>query len=183
MLITYFAKEIAQMVREENVFSVSLQVKRNAEFADSFTVEMDTSGGTITGSNPRSVLLGVYDYLHHLGCRFLTPIKETEVIPQISPEKLAASYSKKASFRHRGVCIEGANSIENVLDFIDWLPKVGYNSFFLQFKVPYIFLSRWYHHDKNPDAQPEEFTMADAEKCLKLFQQEMAKRDLLLHQA
>lgn len=173
---------LAQMVREENVFSVSLQVKRNAEFADSFTVEMDTSGGTITGSNPRSVLLGVYDYLHHLGCRFLTPIKETEVIPQISPEKLAASYSKKASFRHRGVCIEGANSIENVLDFIDWLPKVGYNSFFLQFKVPYIFLSRWYHHDKNPDAQPEEFTMADAEKCLKLFQQEMAKRDLLLHQ-
>ena len=173
---------LARMVREENVFSVSLQVKNPAEFADCFTVEMDCSGGTITGSNPRSVLLGVYDYLHHLGCRFLTPIKETEVIPQISPEKLAASYSKKASFLHRGVCIEGANSIENVLDFIDWLPKVGYNSFFLQFKVPYIFLSRWYHHDKNPYAQPEAFTMEDAEKCLKRFQQEMAKRDLLLHQ-
>ena len=173
---------LAQMVREEGVFSVSLQVREPAEFADGFSVEMDSCGGTITGSNPRSVLLGVYDYLHHLGCRFLTPIKKTEVIPQISADKLVASYSKKASFLHRGVCIEGANSIENVLDFIDWLPKVGYNSFFLQFKVPYIFLSRWYHHDKNPYAQAEDFTMEDAEKCLKLFQQEMAKRDLLLHQ-
>ena len=173
---------LAQMVREEGVFSVSLQVSEPVEFADSFTVEMNSRGGTITGSNPRSVLLGVYDYLHHLGCRFLTPIKETEVIPQIGVEKLAASYSKEASFLHRGVCIEGANSIENVLDFIDWLPKVGYNSFFLQFKVPYIFLSRWYHHDKNPYAEAEDFTMEDAEKCLKLFQQEMAKRDLLLHQ-
>ena len=173
---------LAQMVREEGVFSVSLQVRKPAEFIDSFTVEMNSAGGTITGSNPRSVLLGVYDYLHHLGCRFLTPAKETEVIPEISTEKLTASYSKKASFRHRGVCIEGANSIENVLDFIDWLPKVGYNSFFLQFKVPYIFLSRWYHHDKNPYAEAEGFTMEDAEKCLTLFQQEMAKRDLLLHQ-
>ena len=173
---------LAQMIREEGVFSVSLQVGLPEETMDSFAVEMDANGGTITGSNPRSVLLGVYDYLHHLGCRFLTPIKETEVIPQIGVEKLSASYGKTASFRHRGVCIEGANSIENVLDFIDWLPKVGYNSFFLQFKVPYIFLSRWYHHDKNPIARAEDFTMADAEKCLKLFQQEMAKRDLLLHQ-
>ena len=50
---------LARMVREENVFSVSLQVKNPAEFADCFTVEMDCYGGTITGSNPRSVLLGV----------------------------------------------------------------------------------------------------------------------------
>ena len=173
---------LTRMVRAEGVFSVSLHVKVPEEFADSFTVEMNSAGGTITGSNPRSVLLGVYDYLHHLGCRFLTPAKETEVVPQIGAEKLVAFYSKKASFLHRGVCIEGANSIENVLEFIDWLPKVGYNSFFLQFKVPYIFLSRWYHHDKNPYAEAERFTMEDAQKCLKLFQQEMAKRDLLLHQ-
>lgn len=54
---------------------------------------------------------------------------------------------KTASLRHRGVCIEGADSLENILDFIDWLPKMGYNSFFLQFKLPYTFMARWYHHE------------------------------------
>lgn len=165
---------------EEGVFSVSLAVGHR-EGTDAFTVDMDCSGGTITGSNARSVLLGVYDYLHHLGCRFLTPIKETEVIPRIARENLPAQYKKQASFKHRGVCIEGGNSVENVLDFIDWLPKVGYNSFFLQFQVPYIFLSRWYHHDENPLAEAEPYTMEDAKRHMKRFEQEMEKRSLILH--
>ena len=165
---------------EEGVFSVSLAVDA-AEGNDAFAVDMTRSGGTITGNNPRSVLLGVYDYLHHLGCRFLTPVKETEVIPQIRPEQLPARYEKCASFKHRGVCIEGANSVENVLDFIDWLPKAGYNSFFLQFKVPYIFLSRWYHHDKNPYAEAEDYTMDDAQAHAVQFERELAKRSLILH--
>ena len=166
---------------EEGVFSVSLAVSDCMEILDGFSVNMDIDGGTIVGSNPRSVLLGVYDYLHHLGCRFLSPVKETEVIPQITRDQLPAQYEKTASFKHRGVCIEGANSVENVLDFIDWLPKVGYNSFFLQFQVPYIFLSRWYHHDKNPLREAENYTMEDAKKHMHLFEQEMAKRSLLLH--
>lgn len=165
---------------EEGVFSVSLAVEHR-EGNDGFAVDLGCDGGTITGVNARSVLLGVYDYLHHLGCRFLTPIKETEVIPQISRDQLPARYEKMASFKHRGVCIEGANSVENVLDFIDWLPKVGYNSFFLQFQVPYIFLSRWYHHDENPLVEAESYTMEDAKKHMTLFEQEMARRSLLLH--
>lgn len=170
------------LICEEGVFSVSLDLDPR-DGNDSFRVDMTASGGSITGSNERSVLLGVYDYLHHLGCRFLTPVKETEVIPRITRAQLSARYEKTASFKHRGVCIEGANSVENVLDFIDWLPKVGYNSFFLQFQVPYIFLSRWYHHDKNPLREPEDYTMEDAKKHLVLFEQEMAKRSLLLHKA
>lgn len=169
------------LVREEGVFSVSLSVAEKISELDSFRVDIGAGGGRIIGSNPRSVLLGVYDYLRHLGCRFLSYIKETEVVPEITREKLPAVYEKRASFRHRGVCIEGANSVENVLDFIDWLPKAGYNSFFLQFKVPYIFLSRWYHHDKNPLADPEPFTMEDAAKCTKQFEEAMSLRDLLLH--
>lgn len=166
---------------EEGVFSVSLFVAGEDSGLDSFSVNMSPNGGSISGSNPRSVLLGVYDYLRHLGCRFLSFIKETEVVPEISREKLAAVYKKTASFRHRGVCIEGADSVENVLDFIDWLPKAGYNSFFLQFKVPYIFLSRWYHHDLNPLTSPEQFTMEDAARCMKQFEEAMSLRGLLLH--
>lgn len=168
------------LCHEDGVFSVSLGVEAG-EGNDHFRVDMTQSGGTITGNNARSVLLGVYDYLHHLGCRFLTPMKETEIIPRIAITQLAVSYEKQASFKHRGVCIEGANSVQNVLDFIDWLPKAGYNTFFLQFQVPYIFLSRWYHHDKNPLKEAEPYTMEDAKKHMVLFEQEMAKRSLILH--
>lgn len=148
---------------------------------DSFRVNVTAEGGMITGNCPRSVLLGVYDYLHYLGCRFLMPGREGEHIPRITKEKLPADYAKTASFYHRGVCIEGADSFENVREFIDWLPKVGYNSFFLQFKVPYAFLARWYHHEKNPYREAESFTYEDARRCMKLLEAELKKRDLLLH--
>jgi len=184
--LSFAGKELCRYLermlkREEGVFSVSLGVSGDGSDSDGFRVDMGPEGGAVTGSNPRSVLLGVYDYLRHLGCRFVSYVKETEIVPEIPREKLPAVYEKSASFRHRGVCIEGANSVENVLDFIDWLPKAGYNSFFLQFKVPYVFLARWYHHDKNPLAPPERFDMEDAAQSMKQFEQAMTLRGLLLH--
>ena len=197
MKITYETRNIEQTVSfageelcrylgrmlcgEEGVFSVSLVTAGDKKGMDAFRISIDSQGGCIEGSNPRSVLLGVYDYLHYLGCRFLTPMKDTEVVPRITAKQLPAGYEKAASFKHRGVCIEGANSIRNVLDFIDWLPKVGYNSFFLQFRVPYIFLSRWYHHDENPLHEPEPYTMEDAKQHMRLFEEAMRKRSLLVH--
>lgn len=148
---------------------------------ETFAVSMTAAGGTITGSGPRAVLLGVYDYLHRLGCRFLGPGKQCEVVPAVRQEDLAADYVKRASFRHRGVCIEGADSRENVLDFIDWLPKAGYNSFFLQFKTPYAFLKRWYHHEGNPLQEAGAYTPADAERDMAVFEAACKKRGLLLH--
>lgn len=148
---------------------------------DAFRVRILEEGGSITGCNDRSVLLGVYDYLHRLGCRFLIPGKKGERIPSIRKEALPAEYEKQASFYHRGVCIEGADSIENVKDFIDWLPKVGYNSFFLQFKVPYAFFARWYFHEKNPFAKAERFSFGDAVRYMKEAEAEIQKRGLLLH--
>lgn len=149
--------------------------------SDCYSIRITNEGGTITGCNDRSVLLGVYDYLHHLGCRFLGPGKECEIVPHISADLIPASYVKHASFYHRGVCIEGANSLENILDFIDWLPKVGYNSFFLQFKIPYTFLARWYHHERNPFAVPEDYSVADAAEDMEKLEAAIKKRNLLLH--
>lgn len=148
---------------------------------DSFSVQITKEGGSITGNNERSVLLGVYDYLHYLGCRFLSPEKCCEIIPQIDLDSLPASYEKQASFYHRGVCIEGANSLENILAFIDWLPKVGYNSFFLQFKIPYTFLARWYHHERNPFLSPEPYYVEDAANDMKILEAALKKRSLFLH--
>lgn len=68
-----------------------------------------------------------------------------------------------------------------MLDFIDWLPKVGYNSFFLQFHLPFTFLRRWYAHELNPALAPESFTRQDAQRETDHFEQEIHRRGLLLH--
>lgn len=153
------------------------------EKTDCFRVEIGDDGGSITANNARSVLLGAYDYLHFLGCRFLMPQKVCEVVPHVEKDGLCASYEKKASFFHRGVCIEGADSFDNIMSYIEWLPKVGYNSFFLQFKSPYAFLSRWYHHEENPYAEKEPYSQADALRDMEQFEQAAKKRGLLLHKA
>ncbi len=146
---------------------------------DAFSISTDAFGGAIIGNSERAVLLGVYEYLHCMGARFLGP--NSEVIPVLSGKLPKVNCEKEASLYHRGVCIEGSSSRENVLAFIDWLPKVGYNSFFLQFTIPYTFLARWYHHENNPYVAPESYTMEDAVNDMKAFELEIAKRGLLLH--
>lgn len=153
------------------------------ESNDSFRVQIGKNGGCITGNNDRSVLLAVYDYLHYLGCRFLLPEKKYEIVPIIEKEKMEASYEKRASFYYRGVCIEGADSFENIMNYIEWMPKVGFNSFFLQFKSPYAFLERWYSHLENPYAEAENYTPEDAQSDMKHFEREIKKRGLMLHKA
>ncbi|MFI2777730.1 hypothetical protein, partial [Escherichia coli] len=78
------------------------------------------------------------------------PGRKNEILPDLNFSYFTESnisIDEKASFKHRGVCIEGADSFENVCDFIDWLPKIGMNSFFIQFENPYSFLKRWYEHE------------------------------------
>ena len=148
---------------------------------DAFSVALEPHGGVIAGSSPRAVLLGVYDALRRLGCRFPAPGRANELVPRIGPDALRLRYEKTGAFRHRGVCIEGADSPENIYDFIDWLPKLGYNAFFLQFKTPYAFLERWYLHKNNPSLPPEPFSAGDAERVMAQAEAEIARRGLLLH--
>ena len=151
---------------------------------DAYSIDVTPAGGTISGSNDRSVLLGVYQYLWLLGCRFPAPGRKHESFPSLyKKEQLSASCQKQAALRHRGVCIEGANSLENILDYIDWLPKLGCNSFFLQFQLPYTFMARWYHHEMNPLLKPEEFTRETAAAFTTRIEEALQERGLLLHQA
>lgn len=80
----------------------------------------------------------MYAFLRRLGYRFLLP-DETVMPHQLSLADLTCSYSHRASLRHRGVCIEGADSLENVLDFIDWLPKLGFTASFFNLRSPIFF--------------------------------------------
>lgn len=168
---------------EEGELAIGLEVRPDERpgLPDWFSVELDKEKGSIMGNSGRAVLLGVYDCLRRLGCRFLAPVKGCEVVPAIARRELALSYEHRASFFHRGVCIEGADSRENVLDFIDWLPKVGYNSFFLQFKSPYIFYARWYEHRGNPSREAEPFGQADALAWMEEAETALKRRGLILH--
>ena len=172
------------LAEEAGVWSAVLAVRPGGSAEpDRFSVRLTPDGGDVTGNSGRAALLGVYDLLRRLGCRFLAPGRENEVVPSICREDLALDYEHQASFRHRGVCIEGANSRENVLNFIDWLPKAGFNSFFLQFKVPYTFYARWYHHEKNPLRQRSPYELADALADMEGAERELRRRGLLLHKA
>lgn len=165
---------------------VSLKSERGAfpdAVNDSYRVQIGEAGGSIIANNDRSVLLAVYDYLRFLGCRFLMPAAECEIVPDIGPGELTADYKREASYFHRGVCIEGAVSFENVMDYIAWLPKVGFNSFFLQFKSPYAFMKRWYAHMENPYAGEEPYTQENARRDQLLFEGEAKKRGLMIHTA
>ena len=181
-LKTYLERMLAE---EEGSWTAVLEVRSGDEpmAHDWFRVCLSPEGGHIAGNSGRAVLLGVYDLLRRLGCRFLAPGRKNEIVPVSRRADLALDYEHRASFRHRGVCIEGANSRENVLDFIDWLPKAGYNSFFLQFKVPYTFYARWYHHEKNPLRDAETYGVADAVADMERAERELHRRGMLLHKA
>jgi hypothetical protein len=148
---------------------------------DNILIEAGPIGGILAGSNPRSLLLAVYRYLTELGCRWLRPGKKGEYLPPLDGPLPEVRVREQASYRHRGVCIEGAVSWEHVRDTVDWLPKLGYNAYFLQFREAYNFFQRWYAHEANPLLPPKPFTVDDARALTTRVRAEVKKRGLLLH--
>lgn len=102
--------------------------------------------GYVAGSNERSVLMGVYNYLKSAGCRFVRPGELGEYLPKSDLTHHSFKYRKLADFRFRGECIEGAVSFEHVRDTILWLPKANMNLFMIEQIVPYNYMNRWYRH-------------------------------------
>lgn len=147
-------------------------------------IYIQTSGkcGIIAGLNPRSLLIAVYRYATELGCRFLNVGREGEYLPEIDVAAHDVSVHEVPSYRHRGVCIEGAVSRENVAQMIDLLPKLGMNSYFIQFREAYTFFERWYAHRLNPYlAAKEPYPVEDARACCAFAADEMAKRGIVYH--
>ncbi|MBQ3104493.1 MAG: DUF4838 domain-containing protein [Lachnospiraceae bacterium] len=138
--------------REEYPVTLMTDPRQFSCRKDAFRYRFTEEEGIIIGNHARSVLLGVYDYLKEIGFLFLKPGREGTRIPVVTDcgQLFREVDTKEASFYHRGVCIEGANSVEHALDFVDWLPKIGCNSFFLQFRKPDVFFERWYEHQNNP---------------------------------
>lgn len=148
---------------------------------DVIDVSVDGLSGYISGSNERSVLMGVYTFLKSLGCMWVRPGKDGEYIPKKDTGSHSFTYRKRADYGFRGECIEGGVSYEHVLDTVDWLPKVNLNFFMLEQLVPYNYFSRWYDHSYNTLREDEKLSYEDAERFVYLLEGEIKKRGLQLH--
>ncbi len=130
----------------------------------------------IVGSNPRSVLFGVCRLLHELGFRWVRPGADGEVVPHL--ETLPPVHLEdKAGYRFRGICIEGSDSQENVMETLEWMCRHGMNTYFIQFRNGYCFFQRWYEHEGNPLLPQEPY---DAAAITAAIRREVKRRGLEL---
>ncbi|MDR2483643.1 MAG: DUF4838 domain-containing protein [Treponema sp.] len=148
---------------------------------DGVYIDVREGGGVITGTNDRSVLLGAYRLLRELGCAWLFPGKGGERIPSGLPAQVDVRVCEAASYRHRGMCIEGAVSYSHVFNMIEWLPRVGMNSYFNQFRLPFTFFERWYTHQDNPELAALPVSKEDVAGMVRDHIAEIKKRGMLYH--
>ena len=147
---------------------------------DEIAIQIQNGNGYIAGSNERSVLFAVYRYLETCGVAWVRPGKDGTVYPSnIVPTN--CFLQEAASTRYRVVCIEGAVSIQHVLNMIDWIPKLGFNGYFIQFRTAYIFFDRWYSHRRSTVKSPEPFDDEQAAEYVATMKKEIKRRGLQLH--
>ncbi len=146
---------------------------------DAIYINTENNSGIISGNNARSTLIAVYRFLKEKGVCFLKPGKEYEIYPdELSSDKVYVC--EKASYRHRGVCIEGSIFQKNLFDMIDWLPKAAMNGYFIQFQLPREFFDRWYK-EETPYREKTELTDEEVRTIVSLAENEIEKRSLLYH--
>ncbi|MGC9317730.1 MAG: DUF4838 domain-containing protein [Armatimonadota bacterium] len=164
--------------------AVDLPDVRDPAWDDAFCTRSLGDGLVIGGVNPRSVLMGAYQYLRELGAEWLWPGDDGEVLPELDEVPLAdLDLTWVAPNRHRGVCIEGAPALQHVLDMVEWMPRVGYNAYFLQFQVSSYFWRLWYEHRLNPEwDHARELTEEECEELDRQVIEAVKRRGLLLHQ-
>ncbi|MDO7798448.1 DUF4838 domain-containing protein [Enterococcus avium] len=151
---------------------------------DEIVISLADGKGRITANSEVGLLIALYRLFKEVGVRYLRPGRDQEVLPMLDFEAFSTmkiDIRETASFKHRGVCIEGADSFENIRNFIDWLPKIGMNSFFIQFENPYSFFKRWYEHEFNPYLEKEPFSNEIAEAMSDKIDHEIEIRGLQHH--
>ena len=161
-------------------FGLDTSDAEDTELDDILYMDCDTDGGIIAGSNPRSVLLAVYEYLRQNGCRWLLPGVDGEYIPMkdIAPVK----HRHKPSCRHRGHATEGCCAQHTLLEVISYLPKVGLNTFMIEFKTPREYYSWYYTHLRNEEnRKPEPISDKQVVQWKRQLEHEIVKRGLQYH--
>lgn len=104
---------------------------------DAYRLELSDSVLSIMGGSPRALLYGVYDVLRQLGCRWPAPSflfynGSSGIIPKRDSLVISMAKPKEATpaFSIRKLDVEEGKShtIANLLELIDWMPKLGFNT-------------------------------------------------------
>ncbi len=143
--------------------------------------DCDGAGGVIAGNNPRAVLLAVYEYLRAQGCRWLFPGVDGEYIPERTGLS-AVNFRIKPSCRYRGFANATAASQQTNMELIDFLPKIGMNTFMFEFRIPTYYTDRYYNHVNNERNRPAEpVTPRQILTWKRSCESEIDRRGLLFH--
>ena len=177
-------RSYAQYCEDSKVLWVGMDGSVPTSDEDEIKISVANGAGMITASNERALLIAVYRFLQELGCDWLFPGPDGEIIPKkkLSPDMIRAEVSEKASYHHRAICTEGSMSWEHLYNMIDWIPKAGMNGYYAQFYAPLIFLQRWYRNEQQTvNGEPE---LDDDEAYLAIWNravEEIEKRSLLYY--
>ncbi len=145
---------------------------------DAICIDVKNCAGSICGANKRSVLIAVYRFFREVGCVFVRPGRAGEWIPQKDSSLFSVSLCETPAYRHRGLCLEGSNCYENVVDMIDFAPKLGFNEFFTQLFRPAWTFKRWYEHYSNPEFTPSPISNETIDSFVRDFDIQIAMRGL-----
>ena len=161
-------------------FGLDTSEAEDVELDDIVHVDVDGEGnGVLAGSNPRSVLFAVYRYLQENGCRWLFPGIDGEFVPV--QDVHAVQYHKMADCRFRGQCNEGAEFQPNMMEVIDFTPKIGLNVFMIEFFNPKAYYSSYYKHKYNPTREAEPVNERTVLQWKRQCEAEISKRGLQFH--
>ena len=182
-LFRYLVAIDPTLTEGEGGIEISLAIGKGEPLSDAIDIEVKDGRGSISASNEGALLIAVYRFLYEIGCRFTHPGEGGESLPRrdFATAPVTVSVHEVPSYQHRGVCIEGAVSEENAFEMIDFLPKVGMNSYFIQFFRPSVFFRRWYEHWQNPTLPRVDLTDADIDGIRDRLVGEIRRRGLRYH--
>ena len=161
-------------------FGLDTSDAEKPDLDDIVYIDTDAEGGIIAGTNPIATLIAVYRYLKALGCRWLFPGIDGEWIPEISAPT-PVKYRKLADHRYRGQCNEGAEFQTDMLETIEFTPKIGLNTYMLEFDNPYCYYNSYYTHTFNAVRRAEKVTRRTVKMWKRQCEAEISKRGLHFH--
>lgn len=144
-------------------------------------IHIDTTpeGGILAGSNPRSVLFAVYRFLRENGCRWLYPGVDGDYVPM--QDIHGVQYRKAADHRIRGFCDEGSVSQTNMLECIEFYPKLELNTFAIEWFIPMGYYNRYYAHPYNEENRiPEDANETQVTQWRRQCEVEINRRGLII---
>ena len=159
-------------------FGLDVSDVENTELDDIIYIDTKANEGIIAGSNPRSVLFAVYEYLKKLGCGFYYPGFDGEFIPTshtTDPKDLAnVKHRFVPTTRYRGQSVMHPDT-----DYIDFLAKLGINTAMIEFKNPDV--HEYFFDYDNPSATPEHLGNDFALQVKRRCEVDAAKRGMHFH--